>query len=389
MVVGVAVVAVVAAGCTSKSDAGKSTATGGAGSASTKVLVRPTIPTTPSVPTEFGQLKCKSGKASPSQPAPTGQSCTRVFRLTASQFEQKVANFPVQHVTVWGYNKSSPGPTLISYADERVQIVVTNKLPTPTTVHPHGLHQPNVSDGVAGISQPNPIAPGKTYAYPAFVPRHTGTFAYHSHTDGAVQELRGLDGMWVVLPRQEQRKDHVDEDIVMTLQQFNPEAVAKGMPVPNKLVDGALDVPFPGGTGDFPLSTINGKTGDAAGKPITINRGDRVRIRLYNASQNSHSMHLHGHDEVLVDKNGHAVPRTRETTQNLAPGDFFTIEFTADNPGNWVFHCHFPHHTSNAKQSGYHGAPVGMIRIFHYSGFAPVPPQYFAFKGRPGFKPAP
>ena len=30
------------------------------------------------------------------------------------------------------------------------------------------------------------------------------------------------------------------------------------------------------------------------------------------------------------------------------------------------------------KMDGYHGAPVGMTRIFHYKGFRPVPPGYFA-----------
>lgn len=346
-------------------------------------MVKPSIPQTPSVPTDFGQLQCSPGPApNIANPAPPKRSCTRVFHLTASAFEQKIANFPVQDVMVWGYNNSTPGPTLISYAGERVQIVVTDNLPVPTTVHPHGLHQPNTADGVAGVSQPDPVMPGQTYTYPAFVPGHTGTFAYHSHTDSAVQELRGMDGAWVVLPRLEHQSVHVNDDYMMTLQQFNPEAVANGMPVANKLVNGTLDVPFPGGTGDFPFSTINGRTGDASGGPITIHKGDLVRIRIYNASQNSHAMHLHGQDEVLVAKNGHAVPPTRETTQNVAPGDFFTIDFKAANPGNWIFHCHFPHHTGNAMESGYNGAPVGMTRIFHYAGYAPIPQQYFTYQGQ-------
>lgn len=77
-------------------------------------------------------------------------------------------------------------------------------------------------------------------------------------------------------------------------------------------------------------------------------------------------MHLHRHDEVAVSKNGHAIPQTFETTQNVSPGDFYDIEFTANNPGNWIFHCHFPHHSSNAMKAGFNGAPVGMNRIFRY-----------------------
>jgi len=113
-----------------------------------------------------------------------------VFTLTASQFDQRFANFPVQHWVVWGYNHSTPGPTLISYAGERVQIVVHNELPDPTTLHPHGLHQPNSQDGVAGIDA-TPIAPGASHTY-TITRGHVGSFAYHSHTDTAVQDLRGL-----------------------------------------------------------------------------------------------------------------------------------------------------------------------------------------------------
>jgi len=54
--------------------------------------------------------------------------------------------------------------------------------------------------------------------------------------------------------------------------------------------EGSLVQPF--GTGvakQFPFDTINGKTGDASGGPITIKQGDRVRIRIYNASQQTHA----------------------------------------------------------------------------------------------------
>ncbi|GAB3662209.1 cupredoxin domain-containing protein [Glycomyces tarimensis] len=89
-------------------------------------------------------------------------------------------------------------------------------------------------------------------------------------------------------------------------------------------------------------------------------------------------MHMHGHDITLVAKNGHSVPPVRETTQNVGPGDFTMLEFRANNPGNWPFHCHFPHHTSNMRLSGYLGAPVGMTRVFHYAGVPEVPQEYFS-----------
>jgi len=270
---------------------------------------------------------------------------------------------------VWGYNGSTPGPTLIAYQGERIRVVVANRLPEATTVHFHGAGAPNQDDGVAGISQPNPIEPGQSYTY-SFVLHRAGTFAYHSHTDSAVQELRGLDGFLIVLPRREPASKKVNEDFAMVLQQFAPPG------------EGGLVAPFPPGTGDFPFSTINGKTGDASGQSLTIHMGDLVRIRLYNASNLSHSMHLHGMPFEETAKNGYLIPaaaRSPETTVNLAPGEFIDIEFRVTNPGNWIFHCHVPHHTSNKMMDGYHGAPVGMTRIFHTAGYTPVPAGYFTY----------
>ncbi len=314
-------------------------------------MVKPTVPDTPSVKTEMG----------------VKQGNVRTYTLNATQMTQKIANFPQQRAKVWGYNGSSPGPTLIAYAGEKMRIKVSNNLPEPTTIHLHGLHQPNDQDGVAGISQPKPIPVGGEKTYEV-APGHIGSFAYHSHFQTAVQDQRGLSGMIDVLPKEEHQSVKADVDVNMTLQIW-------GFKKNNQLVK-----PFGVGPGGkFPYDTINGKTGDASGGPIEIKKGDLVRIRVYNASQETHAMHLHGHDIIAVSKNGHAIPPVRETTQTVNPGDFYELEFRADNPGNWVFHCHFPHHTANGMASGYNGAPVGMTRVFSYKGYTPkVSPKYFS-----------
>ncbi len=136
--------------------------------------------------------------------------------------------------------------------------------------------------------------------------------------------------------------------------------------------------------GDFPFRTINGKTGEASGGTMNVREGDLVRMRVYNASNREHAMHMHGHDITIVSRNGHLIPkRARQeiTTFNISSGDFVELEFRARNPGNWIFHCHVPHHTSNTMLSGYNGSPIGMTRIVHYEGSPAVPPAYFAFAG--------
>lgn len=318
--------------------------------------VEPPVPETPDLETDLGELD--------------GDSDVRTFEVTASQITHRIANFPLQTVQAWGYNGSTPGPTLVAYEGETVRVELQNDLDVPTTIHFHGMHMPNEDDGVAGISQVHPVAPGDDHVY-EFEPGHTGTFAYHAHTNAAAQTLRGLEGVFVVLPDQEPASEVVDRDFVFSLQEFAAHE------------NGQLVEPFPDNH-HFGLRTMNGVTGEAAEGPITIEEGDRIRIRLYNASNNNHSMHLHGHDFEIVSRNGHPIPeaaRHKQQTQDIGPGEFFEIEWTADEPGNWVFHCHMPHHTTNHGESGLNGAPVGMTRVFHYEGYDPVPEEYFEYEG--------
>ncbi len=242
---------------------------------------------------------------------------------------------------------------------------MTNHLPEPTTIHFHGLHHPNDQDGVAGVTQLDLIDPGETYVY-TIKPGHPGTFAYHSHFHTAVQDMMGVVGALIVLPKQQPLSVRADLDVMFTMQTWWWAE------------EGGLVHPFGNpDKGGFAWFTINGKTGEASEKAIEAKDGDLVRIRIYNGGMGVHAMHLHGQDEFLVGKNGHAVPVVRQTTQSISPGDFFMMEFVA-RPGNWIFHCHFPHHTANRMVSGWNGSPVGMTRIFHVDPAPPVPPEYFS-----------
>ena len=296
-----------------------------------------TIPVTPDVPNL----------------ASTVVGGVREFRLRAHVFKQKIATFPVDTAEVWGYNGVTPGPTAIAYEGERVRFIVQNDLPEPTSVHFHGAHPPNDADGVAGVSQPTPIPAGGSYTY-EFTPGHAGTFAYHAHTSSAKQELKGLDAFFIVLPRQEPDSHHVDRDFAFVLQSWFFKE--RGQPVE----------PFPPG-GEFNFHTMNGKTRDAASEQ-SAKVGERVRLRIYNASQLQHAMHQHGFDLTVESQNGHERPhdgRYAVTTVDLGPGNFFEITFVPDKPGKWIFHCHFPHHTTNDMKEGPEGSPVGMARVIN------------------------
>ena len=71
--------------------------------------------------------------------------------------------------------------------------------------------------------------------------------------------------------------------------------------------------------------------------PLRIREGEGVRMTLDNRSTMWHPMHLHGHTFTL--RSG-----VRKDTVIVKPGQRIPVEFTADNPGQWMLHCHNVYH---------------------------------------------
>jgi FtsP/CotA-like multicopper oxidase with cupredoxin domain len=77
-------------------------------------------------------------------------------------------------------------------------------------------------------------------------------------------------------------------------------------------------------------------------EPIRFARDERVRVTLVNDTMMQHPIHLHGHFFEVV--NGHAGHHPMKHTVNVLPGGSITFDLTADNPGDWAFHCHLLYH---------------------------------------------
>lgn len=77
-------------------------------------------------------------------------------------------------------------------------------------------------------------------------------------------------------------------------------------------------------------------------EPIRFARDERVRVTLVNDTMMQHPIHLHGHFFEIV--NGHGSRHPRKHTVNVLPGTKITFDLTADNPGDWAFHCHLLYH---------------------------------------------
>jgi len=140
---------------------------------------------------------------------------------------------PGMKVNMWGFNGSSPGPTIEAVEGDHVRIFVTNKLPEHTTVHWHGVLVPSGMDGVGGLTQPQ-IKPGETYVY-EFTLRQHGSFMYHPHADEMVQMAMGMMGMFVIHPRGGDDPP-IDRDFAIMLHEWRID-VGASRPNPNEMTD--------------------------------------------------------------------------------------------------------------------------------------------------------
>ena len=255
----------------------------------------------------------------------------KVFHLVAE---------PVRHVftdgleaNCWGYNGSTPGPTIEAVEGDRVRIYVTNNLREPTTVHWHGVILPAGMDGVGGLTQ-RPIPPGQTFRY-EFTFQHAGTFMYHPHWDEMTQMALGMMGMLVVHPRRP-RGRQPDRDFAIMLSEWS---IPMGSARPNPLE-----------MNDFNVLTMNSKAFPGT-EPLVVRRGDLVRIRFGNLSGiDNHPIHLHGYSFRITATDGGEIPRSAQepnTTVLVPTGACRVIELVADNPGDWAMHCHMTHHIMN------------------------------------------
>jgi FtsP/CotA-like multicopper oxidase with cupredoxin domain len=251
----------------------------------------------------------------------------KVFHLSAEVVKTQL--LPGKEMYGWGYNGSVPGPTIEANEGDRVRIMLHNKLPEATSIHWHGIEVPPEMDGVPFISQPM-VEPGGSFTY-EFTLHQNGTFFYHSH--GAMQEMMGMIGLFVIHPKT-LTTPYCHRDFGLILQEW---ALLPNNPVPNSMAM------------EFNWLTINGKAGPAT-TPMLVKQGERVRLRVVNLGMDHHPMHIHGHQFYVTGTEGGRVPETAWYPGNtvlVGVAQARDIEFDAKYVGNWMFHCHLPHHMMN------------------------------------------
>jgi len=178
-----------------------------------------------------------------------------------------------------------------------------------------------------------------------------GTFFYHSHM--AMQEMMGMIGAFIMYPKKAYDPP-VDKDFAIILQEF---AILPNNPIPNSM------------NMEFNWLTFNGKAGPAT-TPLIVRLNDRVRLRFINLGMDHHPIHVHGHTFVVTGTEGGRQPKTTWGPKNtvlVGVAEAADVEFVANNPGDWMVHCHLPHHMMNQMSSvagpmtrGSNGMPAGL-----------------------------
>ncbi len=252
---------------------------------------------------------------------------------------------PGMTVNMWGFNGSSPGPTIEAVEGDRIRIFVTNKLPEPTAIHWHGILLPSGMDGVSGLTQP-PIPVGKTFVY-EFTLLRSGSHFYHTHLDEQLQLALGMYGCLVVHPK-DPKFMRVDRDFMFMLAAYD--------------VEPGTMTPKVSTMTEFNMWTWNNRVFPGI-DPLVARSGERVRIRVGNLTMTNHPIHMHGPHFEVTGTDGGWIPKSArwpEVTTDVAVGQLRAFEFDA-MAGDWAIHCHKSHHTMNAMG---HNIPT-MVGVDH------------------------
>jgi len=255
----------------------------------------------------------------------------KVFNLVAKVIPWEVE--PGKFVDGWSYNGLIPGPVIHVNVGDKVRMVLKNELPESTSLHLHGIRVPNAMDGVDPYTQ-KPIIPGGEFTY-EFTALEPSVGMYHSHHDAQVQVPNGLAGAliigdWKTLAMSAARGRVKDTDGI---------AEQENMMVLND-------------SGTIGLS-LNGKSFPAT-TPFALKVGESMVVHYFNEGNMTHPMHLHQPSGLVVAHDGKLLETPFwADTLNVAPGERWTVVYTALDAGVWAWHCHILTHAETPEGMRY------------------------------------
>ncbi|MHB1952036.1 MAG: multicopper oxidase family protein, partial [Acidiferrobacteraceae bacterium] len=277
------------------------------------------------------------------------------IRLTATRHVFS----PVPGIRFHGlaYNGRVPGPVIRVRYGQELRALLVNHTGRPSTIHWHGMILPNDMDGVPGVTQ-KAVPDGGSFLY-AFKAQPPGTRWYHSHV--GPQQALGLFGALIV---EDPREAPADVDVMLVFHDVPnlatyrqalagrskvPMIEPKGAPELRMDMSGMMPMRMPGMNmgsmsqmmmGDevgYVAHCINGESYPRS-SPIKVRVGDRVRLRILNASPtDTRYVRLAGYRLRVTHSDGNplAHPVTTEVLR-IGVAERYDVEVEITRPGAWL-----------------------------------------------------
>jgi len=264
-------------------------------------------------------------------------------------------------VKTLSYNGQVPGPTLRVREGVPVTIDVTNASTDPDIVHWHGLHIDSLNDGAMEEGSPM-ITPGTTHRY-SFTPKPSGTRWYHTHAAAydnlSIGTYTGQFGFFLIEGREQPA--HYDQEINLAIHHWEPSFV----PMVETMREQSSNSPLTTGSDvGYRYATI-GSHRLGAGEPIRVKQGERVLMRLLNASATENVvLALPGHKFTIIAMDGNPVPNPKAVeVLSLAVAERVDAIVEMNSPGVWVLGSILPKAREMGlgivvEYAGKRGAPV-------------------------------
>ena len=231
---------------------------------------------------------------------------------------------PGKTIKTIGYNGQVPGPLLRMKEGREVTIEVFNDTNDAELVHWHGLQIPAAVDG--SMEEGTPMLPAHKSARYTFTPAPSGTRWYHSHVKAERNLKRatytGQFGFLYIDPRNE--PGGYDQEVFLALKEWDPYLGSSAVD------DDSIDVAYN-------FFSINDRA-LGHGEPIRVKEGQRVLLRILNASATiTRRIAVAGHKfrVVAMDGNPVAVPNDVGALE-LGPAERIDAVVEMNQPGVWI-----------------------------------------------------
>ena len=233
----------------------------------------------------------------------------RVRRYTLIATDEELEIAPGVFFPAWMYNGTIPGPVIRATEDDLLRVRFINRGSHPHSIHFHGIHPTNM-DGVFEI-----VSAGDeiTYEFPA---RPAGMHLYHCHATPLKKHIhKGLYGSFIIDPKTPREPA---QELVMVMNGYDTD-----------------------GDGGNNFYTVNGRSFYYAKYPITVRRGELVRLYLANLTEFDliNSFHLHA-DFFRYQPTGTGTNWEYTDTVMQCQGQRGVLEIRFSNPGTFMFHAH-------------------------------------------------